>query len=95
MVILLQQKNFGPNVVYYARRAQSQIKKCQIINFIFGHFRNVPKIKIKFEIIYFALREQREGANSEIKQRRKFKKTHNMVMIINTYYDYSGWYVNN
>ena len=24
------------------------VKQCQIINFIFGHFRNVPKSKFKF-----------------------------------------------
>ena len=28
--------------------SRAKLKKCQIINFIFGHFRNVPKIKTKF-----------------------------------------------
>ena len=76
MAILLQQKNFGPNVVYYAWRAQSQIKKNakSLISFL-GTLEMCPKSKLNFEIIYFVLREQREGANSEIKKRRKLKKS--------------------
>ena len=47
-----------------------------LISFL-GTLEMCPKSKLNFEIIYFVLREQREGANSEIKKRRKLK---NIIM---------------
>lgn len=41
-----------------------------------------PNSKLNFEISYFVLREQREGANSEILKRRKLKKKHNYVVLL-------------
>ena len=53
---------------------EPNLKNAKLLISFLGTLEMCPKSKLNFEIIYFVLREQREGANSEIKKGGNNKK---------------------